>query len=130
MSLKLFLDNEGVKGSEIAPINPDIARGAEEFGNPFIEEKRLWVETGDTDLIYENITITKEELSTGKAIDIEYALESDGVVGTYVSELSIADGKYLTAYPIWRKVTVANITEAFIREDLRHRIKADEFIDA
>jgi len=64
-----------------------------------------------------------------KDVDIQYAEDNTGSPDTYSDPLVLSNAKYDTAVPIWRKSDILSITEAFIREDIRHKITADEYID-
>lgn len=128
MALKLFLDDNGAKGAEITSVNPDEARGAVESGNDFVDEAVLWIESDDISLTYENITIEQYDTGTGETVNVVYAEDEAGSAGVYASPQTLPDGSYNTAVKIWRKSTAPNVTHAFIREDIRHRVKADEYI--
>lgn len=83
-------------------------------------------EDTDFEIDYENGEITV--LSDGSMDDdteyyIDYAYKS------YSDPLNLSDGKYDTSKKLWRKSDILDIAEAFIREDIRHRITADEYID-
>ena len=128
MALKLYHDSAGSKGDEITGINPDEVKEAVESGSNLVSEAVLWLESSDGTLTYENIEITKDSNSLSPAVTLEYAPDSGGSAGTYVSTYEPADGAYGTAHKFWRRVTVNNVTEAFKREDINHQVKADEYI--
>ena len=61
-------------------------------------------------------------------VTLEFAEDSSGSPDTYSTTLSIPDGDYTTATPIWRKSTTNSISEAFRRADLRHKVVSDEYV--
>jgi hypothetical protein len=62
-----------------------------------------------------------------KTVDCTYAEDNAGSPDTYSDPLSLTNGDYSSATPIWRKAVISSIAEAFIREDIRHKITADEY---
>lgn len=63
-----------------------------------------------------------------KDVTLEFAEDSGGSPVTYNTTLSIADGDYTTATPIWRRSTTNSVQEAFRRADLRHKVVSDEYV--
>lgn len=126
MALKLYLDSAATQ--EITALNPDEAKGAVLAGENFVDQQEIWMKSDDASLTYENIEITKDSTGALPAVTLEYAPDNEGVPGTYVATLTPANGAYSTVYKFWRRVTKTNVTEAFTKTDVNHRVKADEYI--
>ncbi len=62
-------------------------------------------------------------------VDIDYATDDgEGDPNTYADPLALADGVYGSATPIHRKAFSENITAAFRKTNISHKVTADEYI--
>lgn len=182
MALRLYFDSGTT--NEITDSNPDELKQAIQSGNDITDEIQLYIKSDDSNLTYENISITQQSIAsdwvsgtsytardgstdtpadyvigsdgeiykciqdhtadstnepiTGgswqdywklvKAVDVQYAEDNSGSPDTYSDSLNLPNGDYSTATPIWRKAGITAIAEAFIREDIRHQVTADEYV--
>ena len=126
MALRLYLTES--EADLIEEGNEDEVREAVESGATLTDETVIYIKSDNTDLTYENITIAMEETETNGVV-VEYALD-DGVGDpvTYADPLTVPDGAYTSFTPIHRRAVAANVTEAFKRTDIKHKVTADEYI--
>jgi len=127
MSLKLYFDSEGTEPIQ-SPLDsnayPDTIREAVESGETVTDVTTIYLMSSNTDLTYENITLTSYETETN-GVTVEYRLEGDT---TWQASLTITDGNYTTSQEIERRVQAENVQEAFFRDDIKHRLSFDEYI--
>lgn len=127
MSLKLYFDSEGEEPIQ-SPLDssayPDKIRQAVESGETVTDVTTIYLMSSNTDLTYENITLTSYETETN-GVTVEYRLEGDT---TWQASLTITDGDYTTSQGIERRVQAENVQEAFFRDDIKHRLSFDEYI--
>ena len=131
MSLRLFFDENmenPVAAEEFEDGEPDEVKDAVQSGETLTDETVLYLGSTDTTLTYENITIEQIEGTSDNDVNVEYA-EDDGAGNpdTYSDPLNLPDGDYDTPVPIHRKAEAPNVTNAFNRDDIRHRKNFDEF---
>lgn len=124
MSLKIYHDS--ITTEIIDNDNPDNLKKAVQENDDIIDEISIYMISDDNAIIYRNIII--EKVGTGTpSITIEYA-EDDGAGNpvTYSNPLTIPDGYYSSAKQIHRKITINDILEAFKRNNIEHKITADQ----
>ncbi len=127
MALRLYHDEAG--NQEITAEDKDTVEGAVVSGQTLTDEEVLWLKSDDANLTYENITITSTNTPGEPPVTVEYALDDGaGNPVTYADPLTVSDGAYTSAIKIHRKAVSENITGAFVRTNIEHEVKADEFV--
>lgn len=124
--LKLYRDEACTE--EFTSEDPDVASGAVEENETFVDEKAIYLKSDDPNLTYENISIEKLSDEIAPGVILEYAPDVDGSAGGYSETYEPSDGAYTNAHKLWRRVTKENVAEPFKREDVKHRVKSDNYI--
>jgi len=129
MALILYHDEACTNPVEIE--DPDEVVQAVETGNDFVDEKKFWIKNDDVLTTYENVTLSGngdiDGTSTSGEIDVTYAPDNTGSPGSYVQELSLANGDFDIAVPIWRKVFSPNVQDTFNNTSISHQITVEEY---
>ena len=126
MALRLYFDsalNNVVESEEFTTGEEDIVKEAIQSGNDIEDILSLYVASTDTNLTYENVSITQTESEIGD-VNIQYR-ESGST--TWEDVLNLANGDYSTPLEIERKVSVSNVEEVINRTDIRHTIQFDKY---
>ncbi len=127
MALRLYHDEAALQ--EITAENKDTVQGAVVSGQTLTDEVILWLKSDDSNLTYENIAIASTNTPGDPPVTVEYALDDGaGNPVSYADPLTVPDGAYITAVKIHRKAVSENITGAFVRTNIEHEVKADEFV--
>lgn len=131
MALKFFHDANATE--PIDEQNPDIVHEPVDAGGTLLNEKKLYLASTNALLAYENLTIRGEvidvipEEASGIIVSVMYALDNNGSPGTYEEELELPDGDYQTPLPVWRRVYVQNVDQAF-KATIEHIVPHVEYI--
>ena len=131
MALKLFHDVDATE--PIDEQNPDIVHEPVDAGGTVLNEKKLYLASTNPLLAYEDLTIRGEvieiipEEASGIIVSITYALDDNGSPDTYEEELELPDGDYQTPFPVWRRVYVQNVNQAF-KATIEHIVPHLEYI--
>lgn len=130
MGLKFYHDSGAT--NPIAVGDEDYHRGAVVSGNDLVSEKVIYIGSDETLLTYENVSVTsindEDGASVNGDINVQYAVDSGGVAGTYQDTLPLSDGDFATAVPIWRKVIAPNVSAPFKRIDIEHNVSFDKYV--
>ena len=127
MALRLYHDEAALQ--EVTSENKDTVEGAVVSGQTLTDEVILWLKSDDSNLTYENIAIASTNTPGDPPVTVEYALDDGaGNPVAYADPLAVPNGVYTTAVKIHRKAVSANITGAFVRTNIEHEVKADEFV--
>lgn len=128
MSIEMYHDSAAAE--PITENDPDFLRQAVESGETMENIKPLYLESDDTTLEYENVSVEKIE-SEMNEIHVDYAeseADFDTIDAGTQENLSLSNGDYDTIVEIFRRVTAQNVTEAFKRDDIYHRVNFDEYV--
>ena len=131
MALMFFHDANATE--PIDEQNPDIVHEPVDAGGTLLNERKLYLASTNPLLAYENLTIRGEvvdiipEEASGIIVSIMYALDNNGSPGTYQEELELPDGDYQTPLPVWRRVYVQNVDQAF-KATIEHIVPHVEYI--
>ena len=115
----------------VVATNDDIKQAVPE-GYDLENTISLYIASTDEEKMYANISVEKfEEPEEGeKEVTVEYSIDNGD---TWSGSINLEDGAYRDSEndikEILRRVTVTNILEAFYRNDIRHKMQVDEFID-
>jgi len=127
MALRLYHDDQAA--NEITALNPDTIEEAVPVGEDLDDQKQIYLASDDSNLTYENISITKASDSLPPTVVLEYAADDNGSPSLpWQTTLTPPNGNYITPVPIWRRVFKADVQEAFTRDDINHEVTADEFV--
>lgn len=125
--MALILYHDSAATQPIDESNPDNVHEAVNVGGQIVDEQLVYVKSNDPDLTYEDVLITSEaDPEAPVQIDVTYALDDNGVPGTYTPSLELPDGDFSTVVPVWRKVYVDNIQQAF-QAELNHIVAWTEY---
>ena len=127
MSLIMYHDSNATE--EITNDNPDQIRESVPQGGSLEDITSLYLKSNNTDFEYENVSLEKIE-GQGNTIYVDYndtADFSNIEVGSQET-LDLDNGDYDTPIEFYRRVTVQDVTDAFKREDIEHRVNFDEYV--
>ena len=130
MALHLYHDSSATNLVESG--DEDYEKTGVTSGNQAVVEKQLYVGSDDTNLTYENISLDalgdEDGASSSGDINVEYAHDNSGSAGSYSESISLSNGDFDPAVPIWRKITAPSVTSAFKRTDIQHELTFDEYV--
>jgi len=131
MAIRIYHDSEG--NEEITSGNPDIHKDAVPENEESETIQEIFLLTDDNELTYENVEISLQGSTSGAEFDniyVDYNETDDfsGIDPGSQETLSLSDGDYSTAVSVYRRVTVTNVQDPFIDEELYHRVQRDDYI--
>jgi hypothetical protein len=130
MALHLYHDSGATNLIEDG--DEDSYRGAVPASQTATHEEKIYIGSDDSGLTYESIEIDtvgdEDGASTSGEVNVQYAVDNSGSAGTYSETLTLSNGDFDPAIPIWRKITAPNLQSAFKRTDIQHRITYDEYV--
>lgn len=133
MAIRLYHDSDAT--DEITSSNPDHVRQAVLEGEDSEEISPIYLESDDSNLTYENVSISQEGSASGSEFDdiiVDYAENESDFDGMAVGDsttLDLSDGDYDTAVEVFRRITATNVTDAFnSEEEIYHRVQRDDYV--
>lgn len=124
MALQLYHDEECTQ--PINASNPDTVKEPAVIGSNIESERTIYLKSDNPNLTYENIDVsaTGDKYGATESGEIEVLYRLDG---SWQKILVLPDGDYTEPMAIQRMVKAPNVTKAFNRLDIKHKLEHEEY---